>query len=162
VSAPTGNTRAVRAAAAVVVAALAIAAIAEAKRSTLFTGTFSGDTGAVSFKLKKSHGKRSVALWTWDDLPVVCNGESRETSGYFLRDRKPLPVERRKFAGRAVLRDGGKIVGKAKVTGEFEKGYERASGLFRVTGRIPEDPKTTDCNSGLRGWTATEGIRPAR
>ena len=162
-SGPKGNTRVVRAAAAVVVAALTISAIAEASGSTRFAGTFSEETGAVSFKLKRSHGKRTVAQWTWKNLPVVCDGESRETSGYFLRDRKPLPVEKRKFDGRAVLRErDGTIVGKAKVTGEFAKGFETADGLFRVTGRIPEDPETFDCDSGLRNWSATEGIRPAR
>lgn len=160
VSVPRGEKPLARAAVAAVVVALAVPALAAAGKTTHYSGTFANETGKVSFKLKRSHGERSVVAWAWENLPLMCAGKPRETSGYFTRDRKPLPVKNRKFAGRAVRLDHGNVIAKAKVAGEFAKGYKSADGVFRVTGVIPEGGE--DCDSGLARWTAMEAITPVR
>jgi hypothetical protein len=143
---------------AALVAALAIPAVAGAVASTHFEGKFA-TSGDVSFKLKRSKGERKVSLWSWDQFPLMCAGKPRETHGYFAR--KDLPVKHREFAGRAVYRaPNGRVLGKAKVDGEFEKGFARASGLFKVTGETPEGDH--DCDSGLIAWNASESATPVR
>jgi hypothetical protein len=144
----------------VLVAGLLVPAIAGAASTTRFTGKFSHVAGEVSFKLKRKHGERKVSLWTWVGFPVTCAEGATETGGFF--ERRDLKVEQREFAGRAVLRNRhGTVIGKAKVNGEFAKGYKTASGLFRVTGVLPGG-EYTECDSGLRQWTASEAITPAR
>ncbi len=46
------------------------------------------------------------------------------------------------------------------MNGKFEKGFERASGLFKVTGETPEGYH--DCDSGLIAWNASESVTPVR
>jgi hypothetical protein len=58
-----------------------------------------------------------------------------------------------------VLRaNSGKIIGGAKVHGEFGPGYANASGAFRVYGRTPEGHR--NCESGRSSWTATRDLTP--
>jgi hypothetical protein len=144
--------------AALAVCALAAPVIAHAASSARFAGTFADDTGRAHLRLEREQGERTVVNWRWRDLHVYCGGEPTQTSGRFTR--KPLRVEHRSFDGRAVLRDGDRVVGKAKVSGTFAEGFESAEGLFRVTGEIPEGYE--GCDSGLRAWSVKETIRPAR
>jgi hypothetical protein len=142
------------------VAALLVPVIAGAASSTRFEGKFSNVGGDVSFKLKRSHGKRTVANWRWTEFELTCEEGPTTTSSFF--DRQDLRVQKRQFAGRAVIRDStGRVIGKAKVDGEFGKGWEQASGTFRVTGVLPGSDYT-NCDSKLQAWTASEAIRPPR
>ncbi len=155
-----GEQRLWRAAAVVaVVAAVSLPALAGAGQSTRYAGKFSNSAGTVSYKLERVQGKRLVTRWKWAGFPVLCaDGTQLSQSKYLFNMR----VRNRAFKGRAVRRDGDKVVGGAKVTGTFERGYASASGDFRVWGEVPGQPEPHQECAGTDTWNATEAITPAR
>jgi hypothetical protein len=153
----TGSHRVRRAAIAVVlVAALVLPASAPAGVIG-YSGTFEPG-GKLSFGLKEVDGKRYVTRWKWWEFPVTCANGEQVTRGKYLFK---LRVRHRKFVGRGVRRSpSGRVIGGAKVRGEFGPGHETAAGSFRVYGRTPEEYR--DCESGKLPWTATRDVTPVR
>lgn len=140
------------------IVALALPTLAGAAATTDYEGTFAGDTGSVSFRLVRDHGDRVVKRWRWQGLPVTCTDGEQQSRGRYLFD---LRVRDRAFRGRAVRREAGEVVGGAKVTGTFQRGYASASGELRVWGEIPTKPPHEGCE-GTSAWTAAEAITPVR
>jgi hypothetical protein len=115
--------------------------------------------GAVAFTAKFRDGKpRAIPGSTerpgfsWSGVPAGCDAGPTDVDGHFSF---PMRVRYGQFHGKGVAKDPGtgKVVGLARVRGEFRNHGQDAVGTIRISGEVPG--YGTGCETGRDDWSAT-------
>lgn len=132
-------------------AALTWAAVALASDRAYNGPVAGGDSHAgVEFgaHFRKGHA-RYVFRFEFHNVPAQCQGSGTtaisDPLGIHMKIRR-----HRKFSGHATL-NGGKVT--AKVKGRFKRGFKKATGTLRVTGKVPG---CAAADTGVLKWQAPE------
>jgi hypothetical protein len=140
---------------AVVVLALALPAhAAAAKRS--YSGAVDAASGSIEFTLKKRKATKkrpkttSVRRFSFDQVPVTCDGMPGTTTGHLTFG---MPVIDKRFGAGADDGEGSNV----RVRGTLKQKGKRTVGTLRLFGDVPLDPdgqRGTNCTTGKLRWKA--------